>query len=62
MRRLLNYFLRGLVLVAPIAITLYVCWIVFVRIDGWLGLPDPRARLHRDRRASSRSSGFSDRA
>ncbi|HUQ81565.1 MAG TPA: DUF502 domain-containing protein [Gemmatimonadaceae bacterium] len=41
MRRLLNYFLRGLVLVAPIAITLYVCWIVFVRIDGWLGLPIP---------------------
>ena len=41
MRSLLNYFLRGLVLVAPIAITLYVCWIVFVRIDGWLGLPIP---------------------
>ena len=41
MRRLLNYFLRGLVLVAPIAITLYVCWVVFVQIDGWLGLPIP---------------------
>jgi len=41
MRSLLNYFLRGLVLVAPLAITLYVCWIVFVRIDGWLGLPVP---------------------
>ena len=41
MRRLLNYFLRGLVLVAPLAITIYVCWIVFVRIDGWLGLPVP---------------------
>ena len=41
MRRLLNYFLRGLVLVAPLTITLYVCWIVFVRIDGWLGLPIP---------------------
>jgi len=41
MRRLLNYFLRGLVLVVPIAITLYVCWIVFVRIDGWLGLSIP---------------------
>jgi uncharacterized membrane protein len=41
MRKLLNYFLRGLVLVAPIAITLYVCWVVFVRIDGWLGLPIP---------------------
>jgi uncharacterized membrane protein len=41
MRRLLNYFLRGLVLVAPLAITLYVCWVVFLRIDGWLGLPVP---------------------
>jgi uncharacterized membrane protein len=41
MRRLLNYFLRGLVLVAPIAITLYVCWVVFVQIDGWLGLSIP---------------------
>ena len=41
MRRLLNYFLRGLVLVAPLAITLYVCWVVFLRIDGWLGLPIP---------------------
>ena len=41
MRRLLNYFLRGLVLVAPIAITLYVCWVVFVRIDGWLGFSIP---------------------
>ena len=41
MRRLLNYFLRKLVLVAPLAITLYVCWVVFVRIDGWLGLPVP---------------------
>ena len=41
MRRLLNYFLRGLVLVVPLAITLYICWIVFERIDGWLGLPVP---------------------
>ena len=41
MRKLLNYFLRGLVLVAPLGITLYVCWLVFVRIDGWLGLPIP---------------------
>ena len=41
MRRLLTYFLRGLVLVAPLAITLSVCWIVFVRIDGWLGFSVP---------------------
>jgi uncharacterized membrane protein len=41
MTRLLNYFLRGLVFVAPIGLTAYVCWVVFTRIDGWLGLPIP---------------------
>ncbi|HEU4563589.1 MAG TPA: DUF502 domain-containing protein [Gemmatimonadaceae bacterium] len=41
MRRLTRYFLQGLVLVAPIAITLYVCWLVFTRIDRWLGVPYP---------------------
>ena len=43
MRRLLNYFLRGLVLVAPIFVTVYVCWTIFVTIDGLLGLPVPGA-------------------
>ena len=33
MKQLLKYFLRGLVLVAPIGITLYICYIVFVTID-----------------------------
>ena len=37
MRRLVNYFLRGLVLVVPLALTIYVCWAVFERIDSWLG-------------------------
>src|SRR5919107_1312165 len=41
MARLLNYFLKGLVLLAPLAITLYVCVRVFATIDGWLGLPIP---------------------
>lgn len=40
-RRLLNFFLRGLVIVTPLAITLYVCYVVFTRIDGWLGIPIP---------------------
>lgn len=43
MRRLVGYFARGLVLLAPIGITLWVCWIVFTRVDGWLGLPIPGA-------------------
>jgi uncharacterized membrane protein len=43
MRRLATYFLRGLVLTAPVAVTLYVCWAIFVRLDSWLGLPIPGA-------------------
>jgi len=43
MRRLFNYFLRGLVFVVPIAITVYVCWKIFITIDGWLGFDTPGA-------------------
>lgn len=43
MRRLLGYFARGLVLLAPLAVTVWVCWIVFRSVDGWLGLPIPGA-------------------
>jgi len=43
MRRLLGYFARGLVLLAPLAVTVWVCWIVFTNVDGWLGLPIPGA-------------------
>jgi len=43
MSRLLNYFLRGLVFVTPVALTVYVAWWVFHRIDSWLGLPVPGA-------------------
>jgi uncharacterized membrane protein len=42
-RKLPVYFLRGLVLVAPIALTIYVCYRVFVTIDRWAGLPVPGA-------------------
>lgn len=43
MKRLMNSFFRGLVVVGPLAITLYVCWAVFSTIDRWLGLPIPGA-------------------
>ncbi len=43
MKQLLKYFLRGLVLVAPIGITLYICYIVFVTIDRLLPTPIPGA-------------------
>jgi uncharacterized membrane protein len=43
MRRLLTYFLRGLVFLAPVGITAYICVVVFRTIDGWLGFPIPGA-------------------
>jgi uncharacterized membrane protein len=39
MTRLLNYFVRGLVVVVPLALTVYVCVVIFTTIDSWLGLP-----------------------
>lgn len=42
-RRLLTYFLRGLVFLTPVGITAYICVVVFNTIDGWLGLPVPGA-------------------
>jgi uncharacterized membrane protein len=41
MSRLLNYFLRGLVVVVPLALTVYVCVVIFTTIDSWLRLPIP---------------------
>jgi uncharacterized membrane protein len=38
MSRLLNYFVRGLVVVVPLALTIYVCAVIFTTIDSWLGL------------------------
>ena len=43
MRRLLGYFLRGLVFLAPVAITIYTCVVAFTTIDGWLGISIPGA-------------------
>jgi uncharacterized membrane protein len=39
MTRLLNYFLRGLVVVVPLALTIYVCAVIFTTIDSWVRLP-----------------------
>jgi uncharacterized membrane protein len=43
MKRLINFFVQGLLLVAPIALTIYVCYWVFRTIDGWLRIPFPGA-------------------
>ncbi len=37
--RLFNYFFKGVVFLAPFALTIYVCVRVFTAIDGWLGIP-----------------------
>jgi uncharacterized membrane protein len=39
--RYLNYFLRGLIVVVPAALTLYVCAVIFTTIDSWLRMPIP---------------------
>jgi uncharacterized membrane protein len=39
-----KYFLRGLLVLAPIGITLWILWCVFVLVDQILPLPDTWAR------------------
>ena len=41
MSRLLNYFFRGVIVVAPAAVTIYVCFAIFTSIDNWLGFRVP---------------------
>jgi len=41
MRPILMYFFRGLIFLAPVAITLWVCLWLFQEIDGWLGIAIP---------------------
>jgi len=38
MKKIISYFLQGLLLVAPVSITLYILYLVFATIDGWLSL------------------------
>ena len=41
MKRLLGYFLRGLVLTVPLVVTVWVSFTVFTQVDGWLGISIP---------------------
>lgn len=41
MKRLLGYFLRGLVLTVPLVVTVWVSFTVFTKVDGWLGISIP---------------------
>ena len=42
MKRLRNYFLTGLVIAAPISITIYLTWSLIKWIDGWVKPVIPR--------------------
>jgi len=39
--RLLNYFFRGLIILAPAVVTIYVFWLIFSTVDQWMGLRYP---------------------
>ncbi|MFA4915213.1 MAG: DUF502 domain-containing protein [Syntrophales bacterium] len=43
MKRLAGYFFKGLIFLVPIAITVYIFYVVFKKIDNLLGLPIPGA-------------------
>ena len=35
-KKILQYFMQGILLVAPVAIVVYILYTLFVMIDGWL--------------------------
>jgi uncharacterized membrane protein len=39
--RLLNYFFRGLIVLAPAVVTVYVFWLMLSAVDNWMGLRIP---------------------
>lgn len=41
MKKLINYFFEGLLFMVPIVLTLYIFYILFVKIDGLLQIPVP---------------------
>jgi len=41
MSRVLNYFFKGLIVTAPVFITVYICYVIFTTIDSWIPLPIP---------------------
>lgn len=42
MKKITQYFLQGVLLVAPVAIILYILYSLFITIDGWLtGILEP---------------------
>jgi len=47
MKKIGTYFLQGILLVAPVAIVIYIIYIIFVKVDGWLaGTLEPLIGFH----------------
>ena len=36
MKKIVAYFFQGILLIAPVAIVVYILYVIFVTIDGWL--------------------------
>ncbi len=45
MTRLFDYFFRGLIVLAPAVLTVYVFWLIFSKVDQWLGFRIPGAGI-----------------
>ncbi|MEX2179020.1 MAG: DUF502 domain-containing protein [Gemmatimonadaceae bacterium] len=43
MSRVLDYFFRGLMVLAPAAITIWVFWLIISKVDEWVGFGIPGA-------------------
>lgn len=41
LKRITNYFLQGLLFLVPLAVTVYVFYVLFLKIDGLLRIPIP---------------------
>ncbi len=41
MKNFARYFLRGLVITAPVAFTVYICWVIISKLDGLIGINIP---------------------
>ena len=45
MKRVAQYFLQGLIIVTPAALTIWVCWWVVSTVDNWLPIGIPGAGI-----------------
>ena len=41
MNRMVKYFFEGLLILVPIAATVYIIYFIFTTVDGWLKMPVP---------------------